>query len=96
MENYGPYRKSNDNDNESDFGLHFRERLPFAKTPTALKALKRTLQELLGSGRWYGTLAMGCVIVWIIVTTDPEEMIATEEVLQQEEAKERKRKEKKI
>jgi hypothetical protein len=52
-------------------------------------------QELLfiGSGRWYGTLAMECLVVWVIVTTGPEEMIATEEI-SQEEAKERKKKEK--
>ena len=35
-----------------------------------------------------------CMIAWTIVTTDPEEMIATVEMLQ-EEAKERKKKEKK-
>jgi hypothetical protein len=28
----------------------------FARSPTLLKALKRTLQEMLGSGRWYGTM----------------------------------------
>jgi hypothetical protein len=70
---------------------------PLTKTPMALEALKRTLQELLGSGsRWYGTLTKGCVIAWIIGTTGPEEMIAsTEEMKTKEEEKERKQKRKK-
>ena len=59
-----------------------------------LKALKRTLQELLGNDRWYGTLTKECIMAWIIVMTDREEMTATEEMLQKER-KERKTKEKK-
>jgi hypothetical protein len=28
----------------------------FARSPTLLKALKKTLQEMIGSDRWYGTM----------------------------------------
>jgi hypothetical protein len=39
---------------------------PLAKTPTGLKAVKRTLQELLGSDRWYGTLTKENMTAWIM------------------------------
>ena len=53
--------------------------------PAILKALKRTLQEMLGIDRWYGTMPIVCMIVWILQkTTDIEEVIAPEK-------KERKR-----
>jgi hypothetical protein len=45
-----------------------------------LKALKRTLQEMIGTGRWYGTMPKVCVIVWVMKTTAPEEVIDTEEM----------------
>ena len=64
-----------------------------AKTPTGLRAGKRTLQELLGSGRWYGTLTKENMIVWIILTTTHEETAIEE--MTQEKAKERKRKKRK-
>jgi hypothetical protein len=35
---------------------------------TVLEALQRTLQELLGSVRWYGTMPIGYLVVWIICT----------------------------
>jgi hypothetical protein len=39
----------------------------FASKPTLLQALKRTLQEMPGTDRWYGTMPKGvCVIVWIM------------------------------
>jgi hypothetical protein len=49
----------------------------FASKPTLciLEALKRTLQEMLGTGRWYGTMPKVCMIVWIMKTTDLEEVI---------------------
>jgi hypothetical protein len=50
----------------------------FARSPTLPKALKRTLQEMLGTDRWYGTMPKECMIVWIMVTTDLEEVIHTE------------------
>jgi hypothetical protein len=49
----------------------------FASKPTLLKALKRTLQEMIGTDRWYGTMPKECMAVWIMVTTDLEEVIAT-------------------
>jgi hypothetical protein len=49
------------------------------RPPTALRALKRTLQEVLGIDRWYGTMPKGCMVVWIIYTTDPDEVKATRE-----------------
>ena len=52
----------------------------FASKPTLLKALKRTLQEMLGTDRWYGTMPKVCMIVWVMKTTDPEEVIDTEEM----------------
>jgi hypothetical protein len=55
---------------------------PITSTPTALEALKRTLQELLGSDRWYGTMPKECMIVWTIVLKDDrEETTTTEELL---------------
>jgi hypothetical protein len=45
-------------------------------THTLLKAFKRALQEMLGCGRWYGTMPMGCVMAWVIETTDHEEVKA--------------------
>ena len=56
---------------------------------TLLKALKRTLQEMIGTDRWYGTMPKVCVIAWIMKTTDPEEVIDTEEM----EVKKKKKKE---
>ena len=47
---------------------------------TLLKALKRTLQEMLGTDRWYGAMPKVCVIVWTMETTELEEVIATEEM----------------
>jgi hypothetical protein len=63
----------------------------FARSPTLLKVLKRTLQEMLGSDRWYGTMPKECMIVWIMETTDHEEMIATRD---ESKRKKRERKEK--
>jgi hypothetical protein len=48
----------------------------FARSPTALRALKTALQEILGSGRWYGTMSKECMTVWIMETTGLEEVIA--------------------
>jgi hypothetical protein len=60
-----------------------------------LKALKRALQEVLGSGRWYGTMPKGCVVVWIIVSKgDREEMIATGELKEKKEEKKEEKKDK--
>ena len=58
---------------------------------TVLEALQRALQELLGSVRWYGTMPIGYLVVWIIALYDDrEETIANEELIQ-EEKKERKK-----
>jgi hypothetical protein len=58
---------------------------------TVLEALQMTLQELLGSVRWYGTMPIGYLVVLIIVLYDDrEETIANEELIQEE----KKRKEK--
>jgi hypothetical protein len=64
-----------------------------------LKALKRTLQEMLGTDRWYGTMPKVCLclIVWVIETTELEEVIAavdmeTKQKKQKERKRERKRK----
>jgi hypothetical protein len=65
---------------------------PFVRSPTTLKAFKMTPQEVLGIGRWYGTMPKECMAVWVIETADPNEVKATKEMLQ-EEAKERKKKE---
>jgi hypothetical protein len=70
----------------------------FASKPTLLEALKRTLQEMPGTDRWYGTMPKVCMIVWTMKMTDPEEVIDTEEVeinkiYQKERKKERKKKE---
>ena len=35
---------------------------------------------MLGSDMWYGTMPKECMIVWIMETTDLEEVIATEEM----------------
>ena len=41
-----------------------------------LKALKRTLQEMLGIDRWHGTMPIVCMIVWILQkTTDIEDEV---------------------
>jgi hypothetical protein len=63
----------------------------FARLPTLLKTFKRALQEMLGCDRWYGAMPKGCVIAWVMETTDREEIIATEEM----KAKEKKRKKRK-
>jgi hypothetical protein len=63
-------------------------------TPTVLEALKRTLQELLGSDRWYGTMPMECMVVWIIVLNDGrEETIAKVDTSGKKRKKERKKSE---
>ena len=49
----------------------------FASKPTLFKALKRALQEMLGIDRWYGTMPIVCMILWIMQNPmDIEEMIA--------------------
>jgi hypothetical protein len=68
----------------------------FARSPTVLKALKRTLQEVLGSDRWYGTMPKECIIAWLMETTDIDEVIATEmKAREKKEKKKRERKQKK-
>ena len=58
---------------------------------TVLEALQRTLQELLCSIRWHGTMPIGYLVVWIIALhADREETIANEELIQ-EGKKERKK-----
>ena len=53
-----------------------------------LEALQRTLQELLGSVRWYGTMPIGYLVVWIIALYDDrEETIVNEELIQEEKKK---------
>jgi hypothetical protein len=42
----------------------------FASKPTLFKALKGTLQEMLGIDRWYGTMPIVCMIVWIMQKPD--------------------------
>jgi hypothetical protein len=42
----------------------------FASKPTLFKALKRTLQEMLGIDRWYGTMPIVCMIAWIMQKND--------------------------
>jgi hypothetical protein len=41
--------------------------------------------------KWYGTMPMGCMIVWAIETTDHEEVKATE-ALKAQKKKEKERK----
>jgi hypothetical protein len=60
-------------------------------TPTVLGALKRTLQELLGSDRWYGTIPIGCLIARIIASYDDRKETAIQEELIQEEKKKEKK-----
>jgi hypothetical protein len=69
---------------------------PITSTATVLEALKKTLQELLGSDRWYGTMPKGCVIAWIIVLKgNREEVIVTEsEVRRRNETKRKRKKDK--
>ena len=67
----------------------------FARSPTVLRALKRALQDMPGSDRWYETMPKECVIVWTMETTDLEEVIATEEMKAKEEKKKRKKRERK-
>jgi hypothetical protein len=50
----------------------------FASKPTLLKALKRALQEMPGTDRWYGTMPKECMTIWIMETTGLEEVIDTE------------------
>ena len=51
---------------------------------TALEALQRALQELLGSTRWYGTMPIGYLVVWITALHDDrEETIVNEELIQE-------------
>jgi hypothetical protein len=49
------------------------------------------LQEIIGSDRWYGTMPKGCMTVWIMETTDHEEIIATVEMKAKEEEKQKKK-----
>jgi hypothetical protein len=67
----------------------------FARSPTLLKALKRSLQEMLGGVRWYGTMPKECMTAWIMETTDFGEIIATEEMKTKEKKKRKKEEEKK-
>ena len=62
---------------------------------TVLEALQRTLQELLGSIRWYGTMPIGYLVVWIIALHDDREETTANEELIQEGGKERKKMEEK-
>jgi hypothetical protein len=55
----GKLQKKN---NEPDIGLRFRAQRHYQYT-TVLEAPKRTLQELLGSDRWYGTMPKECMLV---------------------------------
>jgi hypothetical protein len=67
----------------------------FASKPTLLKALKRTLQEMLGIDRWYGTMPIVCMIAWIMQkATDIEELIAAMDHGYSNETKKTERKEK--
>jgi len=67
----------------------------FASKPTLLKALKRTLQEMLGIDRWYGTMPIVCMIVWILrKTTDLEEVIAAIEKKERKRKRKRKKEQK--
>jgi hypothetical protein len=76
----------------------------FARSPTLLKAFKRAVQEVLCCGRWYGTMPIGCMAVWVIETTDREEVKARgdenkrkkEEKKREKENKRKSRKERKI
>jgi hypothetical protein len=49
---------------------------------------------MIGTDRWYGTMPKVCVIAWIMKTTDPEEVIDTEEmeVKKQTEGNEKRKK----
>ena len=59
------------------------------------KALKRTLQEMLGIDRWYGTMPIVCMIAWIMQkTTDIEEMIAAKEKKERKRKRKRKKEQK--
>jgi hypothetical protein len=63
--------------------------------PTVLRALKKALQELLGSGRWHGSMPKGCMVVWIMALKDGrKEAVVTEELIykRKEERKRRERK----
>ena len=64
---------------------HATRHSAITSTPTVLGALKRTLQELLGSDRWYGTMPIECLVVWIIALHDDREETAIQEELIQEE-----------
>jgi hypothetical protein len=65
---------------------------------TVLEALQRTLQELLGSIRWYGAMPIGYFVVWIMLALhdDREETVVNEESIQEgkNERKKNGRKEK--
>jgi hypothetical protein len=80
---------------------HATRHSAITSTPTVLEALKRALQELLGSDRWYGTMPMECMVMWIMVLNDGrEETIVNEELIQagggnKKKEKERKRKSRK-
>jgi hypothetical protein len=50
---------------------------------------------VLGSDKWYGTMPRECMAVWIMETTDLEEVIATEEMKAKEEEKKEKKRERK-
>jgi hypothetical protein len=65
------------------------------RSPTILNALKRALQEMLGSNRWYGTMPKECMIAWVMETTDLEEMTATGENKAKRERKKTKERAKK-
>jgi hypothetical protein len=70
---------------------HATRNSAIASSPTVLGALKRTLQELLGSVRWYGTMPIEYLVVWAIAPYDDrEEMIVNEELIK-EEIKEREK-----
>ena len=61
------YRKKTITNRAAD---HATRHSAITSTPTVLGALKRTLQELLGSDRWYGTMPIGYLVVWIIALHD--------------------------
>jgi hypothetical protein len=67
----------------------------FARSPTALRALKTALQEILGSGRWYGTMSKECMTVWIMETTGLEEVIAEEMKAKKKKGERKQKKEQK-
>jgi hypothetical protein len=50
----------------------------FVRSPMTRKTSKRALQELLGCDRWYGTMPIECMVVWVIETTESRAGTTTE------------------